>query len=511
MNDGTFDHILCGLIVLAAAVLVALGKMPPERFFEAVAIVGVWLGNLHRRAPQPAVSVALVLLAAFASACNARFDVSRSPAPAMVAVVAPAAEGATMLPVVARAALHLPKGRPARSSDARCGRGWIKESWPTLTICASEDGDQAVVLATAITPFTSWPPAGTAGLPFSGGSWEVACTVTGAVTLRAAAYDASLSSPAWQLYQGQGYTCSPAASVASQGTCIFQAKVGGTLTWNIYAQQNPVGSVSACTATVRQGEVPPAPEASGGGGGGGGGTVTSITQGTGMSFSVNPIVTTGTINLANTAVTPGTYGSATQVGQFTVDQQGRLTSAGNVAISVSPTVPQLRWRPVLRPQQRPVVPSNGTSDITYGTAWQFMRELTITGITFYWATASTVTAKLWRPNGSVGASCSVVVGGAGIALCSFATPYVIPTADVGKIFITSTYDGVNYCFAAVEPAGPFPITSRNQGPMSAGPWVYEIISGPGTGASGFYAAGDAMPNFPDLDAFIEPIISDDVP
>ncbi|MBU3699899.1 MAG: hypothetical protein FGM33_07810 [Candidatus Kapabacteria bacterium] len=42
--------------------------------------------------------------------------------------------------------------------------------------------------------------------------------------------------------------------------------------------------------------------------------------------------------LANTAVTPGPYGSATQVATFTVDAQGRLTTAGSVAISgVPPT------------------------------------------------------------------------------------------------------------------------------------------------------------------------------
>jgi hypothetical protein len=37
--------------------------------------------------------------------------------------------------------------------------------------------------------------------------------------------------------------------------------------------------------------------------------------------------------LANTTVTNGTYGSSTQVGQFTVDAQGRLTQAANVTIS----------------------------------------------------------------------------------------------------------------------------------------------------------------------------------
>ena len=37
--------------------------------------------------------------------------------------------------------------------------------------------------------------------------------------------------------------------------------------------------------------------------------------------------------LANTAVTTGTYGSASNVSVITVDQQGRVTSASNVAIS----------------------------------------------------------------------------------------------------------------------------------------------------------------------------------
>jgi hypothetical protein len=42
-----------------------------------------------------------------------------------------------------------------------------------------------------------------------------------------------------------------------------------------------------------------------------------------------------TIDLANTAVTPDTYGDATNVAQFTVDAQGRLTAAANVGISIS--------------------------------------------------------------------------------------------------------------------------------------------------------------------------------
>ncbi len=41
------------------------------------------------------------------------------------------------------------------------------------------------------------------------------------------------------------------------------------------------------------------------------------------------------LTLANTAVTPSTYGDATHVGQFTVDAKGRLTFAQDVAISGS--------------------------------------------------------------------------------------------------------------------------------------------------------------------------------
>ncbi len=40
-------------------------------------------------------------------------------------------------------------------------------------------------------------------------------------------------------------------------------------------------------------------------------------------------------DLPNTAVTPGSYGSASQVAQFTVDPQGRLTLAGSTPISIS--------------------------------------------------------------------------------------------------------------------------------------------------------------------------------
>jgi hypothetical protein len=44
-----------------------------------------------------------------------------------------------------------------------------------------------------------------------------------------------------------------------------------------------------------------------------------------------------TAKLADTAVTPATYGSATQVGTFTVDAKGRLTAASNATIAIPST------------------------------------------------------------------------------------------------------------------------------------------------------------------------------
>ena len=57
---------------------------------------------------------------------------------------------------------------------------------------------------------------------------------------------------------------------------------------------------------------------------------TSITNGD-LSGDVS---TSGTLvtTLANTAVTPGTYGDASNIPQFTVDSKGRLTFAANVSV-----------------------------------------------------------------------------------------------------------------------------------------------------------------------------------
>jgi uncharacterized protein YjlB len=67
------------------------------------------------------------------------------------------------------------------------------------------------------------------------------------------------------------------------------------------------------------------------------GNTVTISGGTGLS-SVVGATDTVTVNLDNTSVTAGSYGSASAIPTFTVDAQGRLTAAGTASISTSFTV-----------------------------------------------------------------------------------------------------------------------------------------------------------------------------
>lgn len=66
------------------------------------------------------------------------------------------------------------------------------------------------------------------------------------------------------------------------------------------------------------------------------GDTLTVSGGTGLS-SVASSTDTITLNLDNTAVTAGSYGSATAVSTFTVDAQGRLTAASTANIAIAST------------------------------------------------------------------------------------------------------------------------------------------------------------------------------
>ena len=68
-----------------------------------------------------------------------------------------------------------------------------------------------------------------------------------------------------------------------------------------------------------------------------GGDTVDIAGGTGIT-TVTTATDTLTVNLDDTAVSAGSYGSATAIPTFTVDAQGRLTAAGTAAISSDLTI-----------------------------------------------------------------------------------------------------------------------------------------------------------------------------
>ena len=88
-----------------------------------------------------------------------------------------------------------------------------------------------------------------------------------------------------------------------------------------------------------------------------GSVINSLTFGTGFTSGSFNGSTASTINLANTGVTSGTYGSASSVATVTVNSQGQVTTATNTPISITPS------------QINATIPNSGltNSSITIGT------------------------------------------------------------------------------------------------------------------------------------------------
>ena len=126
-----------------------------------------------------------------------------------------------------------------------------------------------------------------------------------------------------------GYTLAVTGDIHATGlvqgdNLIITAGGGGNLTFaDGTTQATAGGTMSSWILSDAGGNVQPITN----------GNVVVVSGGTGLTSTVTPGITGVDIVLDNTAVTPATYGNATNVAQFTVDAQGRLTAAAAVAIT----------------------------------------------------------------------------------------------------------------------------------------------------------------------------------
>lgn len=150
--------------------------------------------------------------------------------------------------------------------------------------------------------------------------------ITGVGTLTTGTWQATTIGTA---YGGTGQTS------YANGEILIGNSTGNTLSKATLTQGNGLlitngsGSITLATATT----VPDSFVADSGSPTGASSRVLNLLGGTGLTS----VATAGTVtfNLDNTAVTAGSYGSASQVATFTVDAQGRLTSAASQSISIT--------------------------------------------------------------------------------------------------------------------------------------------------------------------------------
>ena len=159
--------------------------------------------------------------------------------------------------------------------------------------------------------------------------------------------------------------------------------------------------------------------------------VTSITAGTGLNGGT--ITSTGTISIANTAVTAGTYGTATAAPVITVNAQGQLTAAST--ITITPAFSSITGTPT-------TLAGYGISDGVSLTGTQTLTNKSISGAT------NTITAL---PNSALNNS-AVTVNGVAISLGGSGTiTSVAPNAlTIGTGLSGSSFNGSSAVTIAIS-------------------------------------------------------------
>jgi hypothetical protein len=190
-------------------------------------------------------------------------------------------------------------------------------------------------------------------------------------------------------------------------------------------------------------------------------TVANLTAGTGL-FRTNGSGSL-TVGISNTGVTAGSYGSASSVTTLTVNAQGQLTVAGNVAIAIaasqitSGTLPVAQGGTGLTTLTANRIPyGNGTA------AFQSSANLTYDGSVFT-AKADIVVDKTITATGTTGAQTINKTAGsvnfAAGAISLIVTNSLVTTSSV-ILATVATDDATMRVMKAVPGAGSFTLISN---------------------------------------------------
>lgn len=132
-------------------------------------------------------------------------------------------------------------------------------------------------------------------------------------------------------------------------------------------------------------------------------------------------------------------------------------------------------------------PNTGAGDYTVGVYFIPQREVTITGIRFYWASAGneTVNLKIWNSvDAAATATQSVVTAGVGYYTATFGSPYAVPANRVSVTHYATMRDNAGAIYTKTATANSASVLESPVCFCEPGVWF---------GTSSCYAAGDAQP------------------